>query len=489
MPHPARFGAMVETDRADQKPLKLALAESPVDGESNLVPTAEESLAFNRQQRGAGATVAAANDDAKIEQVRASGTGAQDCPVSPVYNELVDKAWRNVYDPGPLGDLDALKNKYNCQIRNPADAFRFVNQELDKIGDPYNTVLNPTQARALQRLMKGTTRGVGLEVIPVDPAVASAPDKGPLRVLEIMPGSSADKMGVRKGDYIKTVDGIDLSTKSHDDAMRLIQSDKAHKITVNRDGKSLDFSLQTGVLNVPAVVDRMIPNTNYAYIRVRDFMQEDTSYEVQNAVKRYPKADGFVFDVRGNSGGAVDQALQSASLVVDKGTLLTTRTRREKDGPATAAEYDETQYSVDQYEIAARTKNADGSVSVEKTLRVPDLINKPTVILVDGQTASAAEIFAAAVQQNGEGTIVGTQTYGKGIGQTIFFEQPAGSNLQVTNFRFFTPNGSWIGDARNNRIGVKPDQTVSNLMYTEPESAKDQQFKAAIATINKKLGR
>ncbi len=182
--------------------------------------------------------------------------------------------------------------------------------------------------------------------------------------------------------------------------MLFCRSRKTHTVTVTRAGEKVEMTLTRAAVDVPAVVDRMIPDTNIAYIRVRDFMQEDASYEVQNAIKRYPYVDGFVFDVRGNLGGSVDQALQSASMIVGKGTLLTAKTRHENDNPVGKPSYDNTAYTLDEYELVKRDVPPNGRVTEKRDLRLPDLIDKPTVILVNGDTASAAEIFAAAVQQN-----------------------------------------------------------------------------------------
>lgn len=443
---------------------------------------AEAARQGDKEKGGAGGRSAASRADGHNKDA----TG-QTCPVSREYNALIEKSWRNIYDPTPLGDLAALRNKYNCQIKSPADAFRFVNQELGKTEDPYSRVLNPAQVRQQDRLMKGAGKGIGIEVIAVEPEIAK--QAGSLKVIEVIPGSSAAKKGVQKGDYISTVDGVDLTGKSSAEAFALIQSEKTHNITVIRNGEKKELTLEQTTVDVPAVVDRVIPGTNIAYIRIRDFMQDDQSYELQNAIKRHPKVDGFVFDVRGNLGGSVRQALESASMVVGGGTLLTTRMRHEDDNPSGPARYDKTDYTLDRYELVTRTTMPDGKIEEQRDLRLADLVNKPSVVLVNGDTASAAEIFAGALQQNGEATLVGTQTYGKGIGQTVFFDQPAGSRLQVTNFRFFTPNGDWIGDAGKNRKGIRPDKEVVNGTYSEPESANDLQFQAAIAEINKKLGR
>ncbi len=460
-----------------------ALSLSDDGAAANLSATVQDSQQIARQSK----EVAAAKAEEPPVKGGETGGKAAACPVSTEYNALIEKAWRNVYDPTPLGDLAALKDKYNCQIKNPADAFRFVNQELARTGDKYSKVLNPAQVQQFDRMMKGESKGIGLEVVAVDPLQAK--ETGSLKVIEVMPGSSAHKMGVKKGDFISAVDGVDLTTKKPEEAFALLQEPKNHTVTVSRAGEKIEMTLTRAAVDVQAVVDRIIPDTNIAYIRVRDFMQEDASYEVQNAIKRYPYVDGFVFDVRGNLGGSVDQALQSASMIVGKGTLLTAKTRHENDSPTGKPSYDNTAYTLDEYELVKRDVPPNGRVTEKRDLRLPDLIDKPTVILVNGDTASAAEIFAAAVQQTGEGTLIGTKTFGKGIGQTVFFDQPAKSRLQVTNFRYFTPNGDWIGDAAANRIGIKPDEVVENGKFAEPETASDKQFQAAIASIKRTLGR
>lgn len=485
-------------EKAEGEAAQLLLADSRTVPPSQN-PVESNPAAEGTQDAAGGKSVAEARQGdkekggpggqstAKRADGRDKDATGQACPVSREYNALIEKSWRNIYDPTPLGDLAALKNKYNCQIKSPADAFRFVNQELGKIEDPYSRVLNPAQVKQQDRLMKGASKGIGIEVVAVDPELAK--QTGSLKVIEVIPGSSAAKKGVQKGDYISNVDGVDLTGKSSAEAFDLIQSEKTHNITVFRKGEKKELTLEQTTVDVPAVVDRVIPGTNIAYIRIRDFMQDDESYELQNAIKRHPNVDGFVFDVRGNLGGSVRQALESASMVVGGGTLLTTRMRHEDDNPAGPARYDKTDYTLDRYELVTRTTMPDGKVEEQRDLRLADLVNKPSVVLVNGDTASAAEIFAGALQQNGEATLVGTQTYGKGIGQTVFFDQPAGSRLQVTNFRFFTPNGEWIGDAGKNRKGIRPDKEVANGTYSEPESPNDLQFQAAIAEINKKLGR
>lgn len=461
---------------------------------AHLLPNIADSQKFARRQQDNGAEGLATDGafaDAKGEtKIGAADSGKQgggaSCPVSKEYNALIEKAWRNAYDPSALGNLNSLKNKHNCEIKSPGDAIKYANQELAPLQDQYSMVLDSQQVKKLDALMSGTSKGMGFEFSVIAPEKAKT--TGTLKVNDVIPGSPAAKAGLARGDYITKVDGVDLSTQKTEDVFEKIKADKTHSLTVVRDGKPLEFNLTPDKVNLPPVVDRMIPGTNIAYIRIRNFINENESYELQKAILRHKDADGYVFDVRGNPGGLVDQALQSASLIVGGGSLLSVKQRHEDDNPNGKPSYDLTNYNLDKYELEKRDILPNGQVKVQRDLRVNDIVDKPAVILVNEETASAAEIFAAAVQQNGDGELVGHKTFGKGIGQTVFRDQPAGSRVQVTNFRYYTPSGDWLGDADHNRIGLKPDQVVDNPAYAEPETENDKQYQAAIASINKQLG-
>lgn len=473
--------------------------DSSTEANGALLPSLLDSQTFARSQntnlKETAVTQAQAQAGADVVQtadavsLRVAGKGDEPaCRVSSTYNTLIEKAYRNMFDPAPLGDLDSLLNKHNCQIKNAEDAFKFANEELARSGDHFTKVLNPEQVKKLDQLLKGANRGVGIEVTPVEPEAAKV--SGSLRVREVIAGSSAERQGLHRGDFITSIDGVDIRKTTPQQAHKLLSEDKPHNLTVLRDGKPLEFNLLRRTVDMPAVADKLIPGTNIAYIRVRDFMQDDQSYELQNAIKRYPLAEGFIFDVRGNAGGAVDQALQSASMVVGKGQLLSEKVRSQDDNPTGSPNYAHNEFVLDQWELVHREILPNGEYrDKQRYLRLPDIVDKPSVVLVDGETASAAEIFTAALQQNGEATVIGAQTFGKGIGQTVFYNQPEGSRLQVTNFRFYTPNGEWIGDAGSNRTGIKPDEVVPTNQYAVPESEQDKQFQAAIAAINKKLGK
>lgn len=487
---PARPEELTDAQKAalqptlqESKQLARAQAESPVSGfEVPTVTIADSAKKVDNKVVDKGAAAKAAADPPEA----ASAAGAA-CPQNKVYAALIEKAINNVYDPTPFGDLEKLKNKHNCEIKTAADAFRFVNQELQAHGDRFNQVLPPAEAKAFLKLFDGQTKGFGFEFYAVDPAIAAS--SGALKVRDVFPGSPAEKKGLKAGDYISAIDDVSLQSKTFDAAAEMLTSDKSHKLTVIRDGKPLVLNLTPAEIDTPAVDAHMVPGTKIGYIRIRDFIQEDTIDELNAAVKKMPNATGFVIDLRDNPGGAVDQALLSASVIVGKGKLLTMRNRVEEDGVTPTPEYDTQVFSLNKDELVRRDTDAAGkTVDGMRDLRPDDLINKPTILLVNGGTASAAEIFTGAVQQNNEGTVIGEQTYGKGIGQTVFRGMESGSVLETTTFRFFTPNGQWIGDANKNRIGITPNIKVVNPTYFDPEGANDTQFRTAIAEINKKIG-
>lgn len=474
--------AALQPTLAESKRLALSQAEAPVTG---FVVPAVEIAASPKPVNNNGVDKDAAQKAAADPESPNPAVAA--CPQNKIYATLIDKAVRNVYDPTPFGDLEALKNKHNCEIKTTADAFRFANQELKAAGDRFNQVLPPTEAKTFLNLFEGKSKGFGFEYFPTDPARVAT--EGPLKVRDVFPDSPAAKAGLKKGDTFVAIDGTDIRTKSFDDASNLLTAEQPQKFTVMRDGKRIELTATPAEVDAPAVDAHMIPGTKIGYVRIRDFIQSDTIDELNVAVKKMPDAQGFVFDLRDNPGGAVDQALYSAAVIVGNGKILTMRNRVEEDGKTPKPEYETQVFTLTKDELVRKDTDAFGKTTVGmRDLRPDDLIDKPTVLLVNGGTASAAEIFTGAVQQNNEGTVIGEQTYGKGIGQTVFRDQPGGSVLEATTFRFFTPNGQWIGDADKNRIGITPNIKVVSPAWFEPEGSTDTQFRTAITEINKKIG-
>jgi len=222
------------------------------------------------------------------------------------------------------------------------------------------------------------------------------------------------------------------------------------------------------------------------YIRLEDFMDLNAPEEMDSALKSL-NVDRLVIDLRGNPGGMMPICLELASMFVEKGTLVSTRARVHDAG------YETTKYELQDKALAVVTKNEDsGSSSTRLQERQEPIAAKTQIVIrVDGNSASAAEMFTAALQQNGRATVVGEQSFGKGIGQSVM-RFPNGTEFHVTTFRYFTPNGFWLGNGGNGaaskeQFGITPDHKVP---FTKVKGARfgsplDNQLNFAIDLLSK----
>jgi C-terminal processing protease CtpA/Prc len=298
-----------------------------------------------------------------------------------------------------------------------------------------------------------------------------------------------------------------------------VKADGAKVFTILRDGKEFDVPVTPGDIPIPAVTEKRLDD-NIAYIDLKTFGQATTAEQFKKAIEKNVNADGFIIDLRQNPGGFFDEAIKAASLFVKDGTVVTVRERIPPQISATGNvtitpwvtptdaismpgavpgaplnipprfNYQRISYDLTSTNLnKVMTNEGTQEKNTEVTDRFPDLVDKPTVILVDAQSASSSEVFTGALKDHGDAYVVGTTTYGKGIGQKNFYNMPGGSTLRVTNFHFFNPSGHWPGDADRNRIGIMPDQVVPSQPGVERGSAQDLQLQAGISQINKMLGR
>jgi C-terminal peptidase prc len=463
------------------------------------------------------------------EVAPAAPAAVQSCADSPEYLKILERARDYMYEPDRLGDYETLKTKFNCQIQNVDDAIKYAGEALAITKDPYNSVFDKKQSESRSNDSRGVFKGFGFNFAPaqdVDGAKGAAlPSR--LKVTGIMTGSPAELQNrIKPGDYIVAVGNTALKGKTFDEAYSLVKSDGAKDFSIQRDKKQFKVSLAPGDVPIPAVTDKRLAG-NIAYIDLKTFGQQDTANQLRKSIENNLAADAFIIDLRQNPGGFFDESIKAASLFVKDGTVVTVRERippeiaatgnvtitppladgtvngvNENSGDASIApakpappapprpnyqsvSYDLTPTGLNKVVINEGTKE-------QKTVtltRLPDLVDKPTVILVDHDSASSSEVFAGALKDHKDAVVIGTRTYGKGIGQMNFYDMPNGSSLRVTNFHYFNPSGHWPGDADRNRIGIQPDQLVTNPAGTVRNSDKDLQLAAGIAQINKMLGR
>lgn len=448
--------------------VELSLADARP--KTNRDKTAKPSASDTTPSIGAKSDIApVTQDDTKV------------CPPSPAYQSYVDRMTEQMYNPGALGDLTALRNKYNCEIANGGSPFDYAKKVFDEDDDPYTAILSPEQFQKMIELQKGHDVGAGvvLRMPTAAEETGSKPQKIIVQEFEATPGR---KEQLKPGDEILAIDNQSMTGKSWRDALKFFDGKENTEVDVRilRDGTEQTVRLKRTNEDFPAATSQMVDNDNFAHIRLRTFMQDDTSAELEREIKAHPNANGYILDLRHNSGGLLDQAFTSASVFISEGDVLKIR-QRERSDPGNP-QFKDVTYRVTPTNIE---KVQDGK-AVDYKARHQDQVHKPVVVLTDQGTASAAEILTGALKDTDGAYVIGTPTYGKGIGQTIISDWFSGGAIKMTTFNYFTPKGNWPGDAHHNRIGLKPDLYVPNPAPQYYGTAHDGQLNAAIQFLRNK---
>ena len=307
------------------------------------------------------------------------------------------------------------------------------------LDDPYSFYVPPSKAQEYQEETSGVYGGIGtyLNKPSPDNIDPSVPSSYMITIVSPFPGSPAQRAGLMAGDLISHIDGekVDELT-SYEASMKLRgEANTFVTITVYRNGTSFDLSLKRERITAPTV-DSGIIEGNIGYIILSEFTPQ-TGNQLLEHVQKLMKQGivGLIIDERNNSGGAVDGAMQSANIFLEEGKTLVTI--QGKKGTMRDQRY----ISTGKAEVPA---------------------NLPIVILTNTGSASSAEIFAAAMKDNGRATLIGTKTFGKGIVQDVF---RFGSGFaQVTTAHYYTPNGENI-----HKLGIEPDILVEDVQLSDEE--------------------
>ena len=275
--------------------------------------------------------------------------------------------------------------------------------------DPFSAFLDREQFELLQQQTRGKALGFG-SILYVTP--------GKILVLQTVQGSPSWRAGLGPGDEIVEINGTRLSRISFQSLVELLQRSRSHpvRLGVIHPGKyvSQDYDLKPAEVDMPSVDKSFLLSPGIGYIHLSGF-ELKTPQEILNGVVQLstPPLKGLVLDLRNNHGGVVDAAIDVASLFLPPGTLV--MTARGRSSP----------------EKAYRTTPA------------PKQFDLPMAILVNGDTASAAEVLAAALQEHDRALIAGEPTYGKGVVQSVV---PLSENtgLALTTAQYFTPSGRSI---------------------------------------------
>lgn len=421
-------------------------------------------------------------------------------PPPELYRQIEREVWRNMYVPPTQQQLDW--QKYMNKVVTPDDAVKYGNEVLKNLNDPYTRVLSPDQVKDEDDQMKGSFGGIGLKfqagfdknhkpVLSTNgEAMPAAGSCGYPLINEVIDGSPAAKSGLHAGDAIVSIDDTSAAGMSLDSVVEHIRGPLGSRVTlvILRDGRTLTVNIARANVALPAVKYKMLDG-RIGYIRLSDFMQRSAAGQMMDAMKSLKSARGFIIDLRYNPGGLVDSAIAISQIFVDQGLLVTIKTRIPSN-PGEGAYYEYVAYGVEPHSMVALTGSDSpnaGRPIAYVSKRVPYLANhRPVVILVNGESASAAEIMTGALKGKPGITIIGTRTFGKGIGQSLV-DLPGNCRLNVTSLRYYTAQFKWLGDGNSNRVGIQPDIVAeAENEYFEPGSLQDDtQLKAAVNFLNK----
>lgn len=311
-------------------------------------------------------------------------------------------------------------------------------------GDPYTTFLPPTQNKIINDNLSGSFGGVGIEI---------GYKKGQLAVIAPLPGTPAEKAGVKPGDYIikitdkaKNVD-VDATGMSTNTAVTYIRGAEGTQVTLTllREGvaQPIVVDLTREKIDVPSVT--MVwegEDSNIAHIKISEFGAETKSEWDKYVSEILAKKDtkGIIVDLRNNPGGYMQAAIDLASDFVPTGTVVVIQ------------------------------QNGDGTKEEYKSTSLPRLENYQTVVLINGGSASASEILSGALRDDRGIKLVGDKSFGKGTIQEPI-DMAGGSGVHITTAKWLTPNGTWVHEK-----GLTPDVEITN-----PDNAtEDAQLNAAI---------
>ncbi len=309
---------------------------------------------------------------------------------------------------------------------------------VKSLGDPHSNFLDAEDFERLKEYNDAAFGGIGVTMGFKDDKVT---------VISVLDDTPGQKAGLQVGDEIVAVDGNEVAGQSASDVVMQIRGEVGTEVqlTILRAGEQMDVTLQRDVIHVPTVKGSMLDN-GVGYMRISMFA-ENTDELFTEELQKLEDQDmrGLIIDLRGNPGGLLKSVVKIGKLIVPQGPIVSVK---ERDG--SQREYDSE---------LAETKY-------------------PIVVLIDGNSASAAEILAGALQDTGAATLVGTKSYGKGSVQSVI-PLTQGEGLKLTIAKYYTPSGRCIDG-----IGIEPDVEVE---LPQDGTVEDTQLDKARAIMQQKL--
>lgn len=338
-----------------------------------------------------------------------------------------------------------LENVYIYDINEEKMIENAIKGYVTGIDDKYTQYLTAEEMKSLIEDTSGNYVGIGVYLV-------NNPSNNTILVVGVIENSAAEQAGIKAGDVIKKVDGIEYQGDQLDEATKVLKGEEGTnaQITILRNSEEKEFTIIRKNIKIQSVDSKMIDN-NIGYIKILSF-NEGTAEDFKTEYEKLKNENlsGLVIDLRNNGGGIVKESLEIAETMVEKDKIL----------------------------LITANKNKKEEITKSKELPI---INVPVTVLINNNTASASEILAGILRDDCNYKIIGTTSYGKGVIQTIYTFSD-GSGLKITSEEYFTPNHNTI-----NKVGISPDieieldnewKNVSNVPYEY-----DIQLQAAVKEL------
>ena len=347
----------------------------------------------------------------------------------------------------------ALNAGYLNEVEDNALLEGAINGMLESLEDPYTSYATPEQAAQEVENRSGSFEGIGAVLQPRNQTEGTI-----VEVINVYRGSPADRAGVQIGDIFVEIDGEDVRDATTDEIVSKVRGPAGSdvRLGLRRPGRAQPVMLTVtrGSIDIIDVESTVLPQ-NVGYVSISSFANERVFEQLDEALRSLQEQgiNSLILDLRNNGGGLLDQGIRVADEFLKEGDIVFQRARG----------------------VTQRLAEAD-----------PAAFDWPMVVLVNRNSASASEIVAGALQDNGRATVVGEKTFGKGVGQSVI-SLPNGGQLVYLSFEWLTPDRESI-----NEKGITPDVVVDDTLVPEVLALEGQGAepgqKIEILVDGKKLG-
>lgn len=363
--------------------------------------------------------------------------------------EMYDDVWKIVnkkyYDPSNNSqDWARWRYRYENKLKTKDDAYVAIETMLSSLNDPYTRFLDPKEFSEETQSIKGSLKGIGTQIGIRD---------GELVIIAPLEDSPAERAGLLADDRILEINGESTKGINIDAAADKIRGEKGTTVTLliqrkgvpNKIYRVVRDEIEVKSVSCKPPFETEIPN-DIQYIRLSSFISKNAAGEIESILNNSSHVKGYIIDLRSNPGGLLTNAIYISDMLLRGGIIVSTVDR-------------------DSYKTTTRA-------------RIQQVTDKPIVVLINKGSASASEILSGALKDNHRATIVGEQSFGKGLVQEIN-RLPDEAGMNITIQRYLTPSGTDI-----HKKGITPDVVVE-LTQENAEAKNDVQLKKAIEILEK----